>query len=180
MFDFNSLPISGGVIIAGVLWAGASVFALGPMVTDRALIRDNWLATCEADLKADIQSWRGPEPPEMPKLNCEATFGTIYGDQGRAFCDQYGNFDIPIPGLDVIRDQERRARETEARRNNRAASQAGSRCACAVSTYQAEHRLPLALYAGSGRLITPSQVKSRDAELTRALASPACAMKAEG
>ena len=181
MFDLNSLPLSGGIIVAGAFWTGASVFALGPLVTERELIRDDWFATCEADLQSDLASQRTTAPANaMPELDCNSTFGLLYGDQGEALCREYGNFSLPIPGLDALRDQERQVREAETRRINRAASQAGSRCACAASIYQSEHRLSLALYAGSGRLISPPQVRSRDAELARALSSPACTMNGEG
>lgn len=181
MFDLNSLPISGGVIVAGALWAGVSAFALGPLLSDRELIRDGWLGACEAGLQSDLAHQRATAPSNtVPEFDCNSTFGLLYGDQGQALCQEYGNFSIPIPGLDSLREQERRAHEAETRRIDRAASKAGSRCECAASVYQAQNRLPLALYAGSGRLITPPQVKSREAELTRVLASPACAMKAEG
>jgi len=181
MFDINSMPVSGGVILAGALWAGLSIFALGPVVAERELERDGWLKSCEMGLKAAIRSQRQSQTKSMvPEFDCSSTFGAIYGAQGQALCRQYGNFNLPVPGLDQLREQERRLKKAEKQRVERAASKAGSRCECAAAHYMAEERLSLAIYAGSGRLIIPSEIKNRDAELGRALATPACTKMMEG
>jgi hypothetical protein len=110
----------------------------------------------------------------MPRLDCETTFGTIYGDQGKAFCDNVGNFKIPIPGLDALRDQQDRARDAEQRRVERAAKAAPSACTCAKDVFVTSERVSVALYAASGRLITTPALANREAGLSRALNSPLC------
>ena len=174
--DFSSSPISPGVVIGAALYAVVTVFGAGPMVGEREIAKLDWPALCEADVQADMSANAAPPPVSVvAELDCNSTLGTFFGREGAAFCQNHGNFDIPIPGADAIRAQERRVHEAQERRLTRAASQAGSRCDCAASLYQAEHRVPLAIYAGSARVITPPQVRSLKSELTRALHSPHCA-----
>lgn len=172
--DFSTLPFSPLLVVVGLGYAVFSSEVSGPLMIDRELKNAGWHASCQSALEADIRTWRGPEPLSMPRLDCESTFGTIYGDQGKAFCDNVGNFKIPIPGLDAIRDQERRAREVEQRRIERAASNAPSACTCAQELFVSTERVSVALYAASGRLITTPALVNRDAGLSRALNSPLC------
>ncbi len=174
--DFGSFPISPDVVIGAGIYAVVSVYGTGQMVGGRKIAKLNWPALCEADVQAEISASAPPPPVSVvPELNCDTTFGTLFGREGKAFCQNYGNFDIPIPGANAVREQERRVREAEQRRITCAASQAGSRCDCASSVYQAENRVPLAIYAGTARVITPPQIRNLKSELTRALRSPQCA-----
>ena len=174
--SLSDFPISPGVILGAGIYMAVSVFGTGPMVGSREVAKINWPALCEADVQADISASAMPPPVSIvPELNCNSTFGTIFGREGKAFCQNYGNFDIPIPGANALREQEQRVYEAEQRRVARAVSQAGSKCECAASVYQAENRVPLAVYAGTARVITPPQVRNLKSELTRALRSPQCA-----
>lgn len=172
--DISSFPINPLAVISVAIYVAFSAKVSGPEIIDRELQRDGWYATCEAELRADIDTWHGPEPLRTPKLDCEATFGVIYGDQGKAFCDKYGNFNIPIPGLNLLEDQQRRAREAEERRIARAAANTASTCTCAQEIFTASERVAVAIYAASGRIISTSALKNREAGLSRALRSPAC------
>lgn len=152
--DFSTLPFSPLLVVVGLGYAVFSSEVSGPLMIDRELKKSGWHTSCQSALEADIRNWRGPGPLEMPRLDCESTFGTIYGDQGKAFCDNVGNFKIPIPGLDAIRDQQDRAREAEQRRIQRAASNAPSACICAQDVFVSSERISVALYAASGRFGT--------------------------
>ncbi|MGJ8629113.1 MAG: hypothetical protein ACSHXB_19300 [Sulfitobacter sp.] len=174
--DFSAFSFSANVVFGAGLYAAMSVFGTGPLVSDREIAKLDWLALCEMDVLADISaSAPPPSVSVVPELNCNTTLGTFFGREGKVFCRNHGNFDIPIPGATALREQERRVHDAEQRRITRAASQAGSRCACASSVHQAEHRVPLAIYAGSARAITPPQVRNLKSELTRTLHSQQCA-----
>lgn len=163
--DFSTLPFSPLLVVVGLGYAVFSSEVSGPLLIDRELKNSGWHASCQSSLEADIRAWRGPEPLEVPRLDCESTFGTIYADQGKAFCDNVGNFKIPIPGLDALRDQQDRAR---------AASNAPTACDCAQDVFVSSARVSVALYAASGRLITTPALANREAGLSRALNSPLC------
>jgi type IV secretion system protein VirD4 len=172
-FDTSNLPITGGTILGIGVYVVINVFGAGPFVNDRELAKMNWLVICEANLQAEISMRREPTPvPAIPELDCQSTFGLLFGRDGQDLCRNYGNFEFPIPDENALREQERRAREAEDRRIERAASQAGSRCECASAVYQAEQIIPLAIYSGSARTIIPPQVRNIQSELTRALRSP--------
>lgn len=174
--DFSNFPISPSVFLGVGVYAIINVFGVGSFVNDREMAKMNWPAICEANLQAEISARREPSlVTVIPELDCQSTFGLLFGRDGQDLCRNYGNFEIPIPGANALREQERRAREAEDRRIERAASQAGSRCECASAVYQAEQIIPLAIYSGSARMIIPSQVRNVQSELTRALRSPQCA-----
>jgi hypothetical protein len=80
-----------------------------------------------------------------------------------------------IPDVNApAREAERRAQEAEEARIRRAVAETDNICSCATSVYIEEERLSLALYAGSGRIITPESVENRETALSRALRNPAC------
>ena len=68
-------------------------------------------------------------------------------------------------------------RDAQQRRMEYAASLAGSRCECAVTTTLENRRVPLAIHAGSARLVTPPSIKLLESDLVASLNSPACARK---
>ncbi|MGH1330687.1 MAG: hypothetical protein ACRBBK_07380 [Paracoccaceae bacterium] len=174
-FDLSNSPISPSVLIGAALYAGVSFAWSGPVVSDREIAKLNWPMVCEAELAAERAATATPPPiSAVPDLNCNDTLSLLFGRDGAALCQDYGSFSIPIPGANALREQEQRVHEAEQRRMALAASRAGSRCDCASAVFQADHRLPLALYAGSARLIAPSQVRNLQSELSRALHSPQC------
>ncbi len=173
--DFSNFPISPSIFLGVGIYATVSAFGTGPFVNGRELVKMNWPAICKTNLQEAIFSQRKESPASaILNFDCQSTFGLFFGRDGKDLCRNYGNFKIPIPGVNALREQERRVREAENRRIERAASQAGSRCECASAVYQAEQIIPLAIYAGSARLIIPSQVRNIQSELNRALRSPQC------
>lgn len=174
MFDsFNQLPVSGGTLMAGALYVGASMFVTGPLVGERVIAKSGWAQTCRSELHADIETRRTP-PREMPSLDCRSIAGAFL-PQLNELCDYYGNFDFGGLASSVIQAKERAKREMEDRRLARAAAQSGSRCACAAALVSQDSAW--AIHAGSLRLITPPAIKQLNAELLQALHTPRCAEK---
>ena len=167
--DASTLPFSPTMIIAAVAIAGVSAFVTGPEIATREIARSNWGELCEAGLQADLEATRAPRQVIPNGTDCSSTLGMFYPEL-RELCYALGNPDPAAPA----REAERRAREAEEARIQRLASRSGSRCSCAESLYIEEERISLALYAASGRLITPSAVENRQAGLSRALNAPAC------
>ena len=172
--DTSNLPVSGGVVVAGLIYVGVVTFGLAPMVAKRTIERTNWDTSCKAGLQAEISEQRSP-PRIIPKTDCKSIFGSFMPELG-ALCSKYGNPDFGGPATQIIQAQERAKAEFENRRLRRIASQTTSRCECAVAIVS-EKRV-WAIYSGSFRLITPPSVSNNlNSSLERALRSPQCAMK---
>ncbi len=171
MFDNgNNLPISGGVIVAGLLYTCASIFVLGPLVAERTIENSDWGSSCRVGLKAEIETRRKPAKI-IPRMDCRSTIGIFMPELAR-LCNQYGNPDFGGPMTGILRKQERLRREAEDRRLTIAASQSGSKCSCAAALVAQDRSW--AIHAGSLRLITPPQVSNLHSELTRALNTSHC------
>ena len=176
MGEMNTLPINGRVLIAGLIYASTTVFALGPLVAERSIEKSGWNNRCQSTLRADIAARRSPQQV-IPALDCQSLaetplVGTFMPELGE-FCDYYGNPDFGGLTTDLLRAQERTQREIEERRLARAAAQTDSRCECAAAVVAQDSAW--ALHAGSLRLITPTAVKKLDTELQQALYLPRCA-----
>lgn len=170
-FDLSTLPFSPLLIIVGLGYAAVSATATGPEIVRRELEKSGWRATCQSEIQADIQATRRPDQliPRVP-------------DIGGMICSAYpelGNLCqiIPDPNAAALA-AEAQARELENARIARATSGAGAACSCAEQLFIEEQRLSVALYAASGRFLSPPVVISRDTSLTRALNSLQC--KREG
>lgn len=172
--ESNGLPISGGVLIAGLLYAGASLFISGPVVGERMIAKSDWGRQCKVVLRTELVA-RAPAPTFTPKLDCNSIFG-IFGKQGQALCRVHGNV-LKIPFADQLKAIQNQKRALQQKRLALAASKTGSRCDCAVSLTLEKRRVPLAIYAGSIRLVTPPAIKNLNSELMTALRSPQCEMK---
>jgi hypothetical protein len=165
--DASTLPISGTFILAALGYAAVSALVTGPGIAKREIENSPWQSACRAEIVADIEATRRPNQvvPQAPDL-------------GRALCTFYPELNelcYMIPDLNApAREAERRAREAEDARIRRATAETDDICSCATSVYIEEERLSLALYAGSGRLITPESVENRQGALSRALRNPAC------
>lgn len=165
--DASTLPISPFLLIAAAGYASLSILFTGPEIASREIARSDWQSLCEAGLQADIQATRRPERvlPQVP-------------DVGGMLCGAFPELSdlcrmIPDPNA-AAREAERRLREAEDARIQRAASGAATMCSCAEQVYTEDQRLSLALYAASGRLLTPPSVENREVALFRALRSPTC------
>lgn len=165
--DASTLPISPIFVIAAVVYGAVSALISGPEIASREIARSNWQAACQAALQAQIETTRRPERviPQVP-------------DVGGLLCGAFPEMAdlcamIPDPNA-AMRETERRLQEAEDARIRQASSGSADACTCAEQVYTSSERLSLALYAGSGRLITPQSVEHREAGLMRALRSPAC------
>ena len=170
--DTSGLPISGGVILAGLLYAGVSVFVTGPLVATRTIDKSDWDQSCQVNIDSTIAAQRTPKKI-IPRTDCKSLFGGFMPELGQ-LCQQYGNPDFGGGTTQLLRQQEERRQEIEKRRLAALAANSTSRCDCAVSMV-AEDR-GWAIHAGSFRLITPPSVKHLKAELQGAIQTPLCAV----
>ncbi len=169
MFDMNSLPIPGGIIVAGVTWAVISGFAIGPFVAQRSIEISDWQAICQSGLRrsAVVQA---PERQSMPDITC-GDIMNIFGNGADSFCNQGGNALFDLLKIDPLAGQKEQLRRREIARLARIAELAPSRCSCAASVVGAD-RLKWGLYAGSARLF--GGPKNLQSDLKQALYSSAC------
>ena len=180
--DLSGFSISPGVVLGAGLYAAVSFVGTGPMVGEREIARLNWPILCEAEVRAEISASATPPPVSVvPETDCASMvdsplldiFGNVTHELKR-LCHEFDNPDLGGPALRAAREQERRLQDVQEQQIARATSRASSRCECAALLYQTNNRVPLALYAGSARTITPPQVRRLTSELTRALRSPQC------
>lgn len=165
--DASTLPISPIFVIAAVGYAAVSALITGPEIATREIAKSDWQVTCQSELIAELETTRRPDQiiPQVP-------------DVGGMICSVYPELSdlcaiIPDPNAGA-RAAEQRLRAIEVERLRQATSGTANACFCAEQVYIEEQKLSLALYAASGRLVTPQSVKNRDTTLSRALHSPAC------
>ncbi len=174
-FETSALPISGGVLVAGFIYAGASLFILGPLVAERTIEASDWSQQCQAGLQAEIEATRTPEKI-IPQMDCRSTLGSFLPELAK-ICDQYGNPDFGGPASSLLRQQEKVRRAAEEKRLALTASQSTSRCDCAANVVAQDRNW--AIHAGSLRLISPPQVTRLSSELSRALQSSHCTSRSQ-
>ncbi len=170
-FDTTSLPISGSVILAGLVYVGACVFVTGPLVATRTIDKSDWNQSCPIAITRAIEAQRTPEKI-IPNTDCKSLLGGFMPELGQ-LCQQYGNPDFGGGTTQTLRRQEALRREAEENRLAAMAANSTSRCDCAASLV-AEDR-SWAIHAGSFRLITPPAVAHMRAELVGAMQTPLCA-----
>ncbi|WP_306260378.1 hypothetical protein [Pararhizobium sp. IMCC21322] len=172
MIDQNALPFGGGIMIAGILYAAFFWGVGGQTIGQRTIERSGWLPHCERvvvehahDTKPDLQ-FSAPTP------DCNAVMGMFAGQDGKALCNVVGGlFENPLASQ--IKIQNKRLVEAYTKRLENAASNANSRCTCAINV-QLQNRTLWGLYSGSFRIVIPSEIKNLNAELFTALNSPVC------
>ena len=148
------------------------MFVTGPVVGERTIARSGWDQQCKAALKAEIVA-QAPAPSFTPRLNCNAVMG-LFGTQGQALCRQYG--DRLLPFTNQLQELETRKQAFRQKRMSLAISQSKNRCDCAAALTLEQKRVPLAIYAGSIRMVSPPAIKNLKSELITALRSPRCAV----
>lgn len=175
MLDLNSLPFSGGLVAAALLWTGVSGLALGPLVAYRTIETSGWQKSCESTLHKAIAE-EAPGTQSMPSLSCDDMMG-MFIPGGEKLCRQGAGrlFDRML--TEPLAGQRQALRRRAENRRARIAKLAPSRCSCAASLVAAD-RVTWGVYAGTARLAGgPKDIHS---DLTRALHSSACAVKLEG
>ena len=174
MIDTHSLPISGSIVIAGLLYIGASVFITGPLVAKRTIDKSGWHTQCPLQLQAEIDNQRTPQK-WLPQTDCQTLFGWLTPEIS-ALCQGVGNPDFGSPEVRALKQQERHRQQLESQRLTQAAAHTGTRCQCAATLVAKD--TVWAIHAGSLRLISPPEVTQLPATLTGALNTPHCRIKA--
>lgn len=178
MFGENgTLPITGGAVLAAALYAGVSLFVTGPLIGERMVAKMDWAGQCAGNIRAEVQADQPDTSATLPRFGCNELFGLLHGDAGMRFCAKHGHVIDDNPVNRMIDKAERAKREAQQKRMDFAASRAGSRCECAVTTTLENRRVPFAIYAGTARLVTPPSIKLLSSDLTTSLNTSACAMK---
>lgn len=174
--DATGLPIGGGLALGVALYGAVAFFVAAPVIGGRIIERSNWDAQCQALIGAQLELER-PEPVFTPKLDCHSTLGQLFPGM-EAVCRKHGNPQFKLPMLDQLNELQRRKNELQEKRLALSVSQSASQCSCAVSLTIERNRTPLALYAGSVRLVASASIKDDlKHELVVALNSPRCTAK---
>lgn len=167
---------SGGLFAMGAIYALISMFVTGPLIGERMVEKLDWAAKCERLISHEIASAEDTVAP-APRFGCDDLLGTLFGREGSEFCDYYGGAFENNPITESLEAASNVQREAQQLRRELAASRAGSRCECAVTTTLEDRRVQLAIYGGSARLVTPPSIKLLGSELEVNLSSTACAME---
>lgn len=178
MFDLSSLPVSGNVLIAAVLYAGVSVYA-GQEVATRSIDKSGWHYRCERSLRSDLARQMPKASALTPKRDCESRIGRFHPELSR-LCWQYGNPDLSLPAERARQQAEAAANAARRAILADAVKDVGSRCSCASALWRREALIPLGIHAGTARMITLPGIRDREAGLARALETPLCAQMGGG
>ena len=169
--EMQSNATGGGIIVAGLLYAGMSAYGTGPLIGERMAEKMNWPKICRAHVAARLKN-AAPAPEFTPKLDCKAIMGWL-GPQGEVYCRKHGhNFRLPF--VDQIEQHQRRLREQRRQLLDQELSRSSSRCSCALTLTLERHRTSFAIHAAGARLLTPAPVKNFASELETSLADPRC------
>ncbi len=176
MFDLNSLPIPGGLLVAGLSWAVISGVVLAPIVAKRTIENTGWHQTCATNLRRSLAE-QVPQKQSSPKLSCRDAMGILVPGMAHFCNDGAGKILDRLLKFDPLAQQKEMLREREAARIGRIAANAPSRCSCAASKVGAD-RWTWGVFAGSARFLGgPDDL---NADLVQALHSPICARLGEG
>lgn len=177
MLGDSNLPVTGGVVLTALAYGAIALFVTGPLVGERMIAKSNWEEQCQSGLVRASEERAMDSLPVIPDLGCDSVFGTLFGQEGNAFCRKHGGQFGRLPFLDQLEVQKRRAEERIRRQLENASHEAQSRCSCAVAKALQDERTSLAITAGSLRLVTPRSVREFPAALQSALGSDQCKMK---
>lgn len=172
MIDLQSLPVSGGVIVAGALWAGVSAFVLGPLVVERSAEKLQWVPICEREITLEIAA-NQPVGDLKPEVSCDQALGFMSKDH-RRFFNLFG-LDQACRAVDQANAKKRELQALREKRLAQTAQRAGAQCTCAVDHLIEEKRWSVALHAGTGRLVTPSVMRDLNSSLVTSARAPHCA-----
>lgn len=177
--ETSNLPIGPATVLAIVAYVAVSLYG-GQFIAERRIALSGWIEDCASVIQAEMQARRKPRaaPPKQDQ-NCGSTIGAIF-PEARPYCDLLDNLDLGAAADRAGREAENRARALQNKRLERAAANAPSQCACAASVYRQDKMVPLAIHAGTARLVTPHAVEAMDQELRIALGSPVCGGDWEG
>lgn len=164
-------PISAGAMIAVGIHVGSSLFITGPTVAERTVRKSGWIAECERSVAKHAEAREAPVTTEFIPNMMQCTIDMRRNPLIAKYCDMADQAVLQKHRAQQALIDQRKARIAAA------ASRAGSRCECALSVSSEQDRIDWAIYAGSLRLVTPNNVRSRDARMSAALSSSSCSMK---
>jgi hypothetical protein len=171
--DPTSLPFTGSALAFGLLYAGVSLFITGPLVGERTIAKSGWADSCEIAVVRGAETGNPLLDDILPGLDCDSLFAPWFGEEGAQFCQRHGG-EFALPFVEQFQQNQRRREE---KRLSRTTDGAASRCSCAISYTLESERIPLAIHAGTLRLVTPHSIKNLSGELGAALNTSQCAMK---
>lgn len=177
--ETGNLMAGGGTFLAFALWGAISLWGTGPSIAKRTIEFSGWQQQCEKSVIKSAQRSNQPTAAPVPEFNCSQLYGNLLGRFGDAICKAGGDQALAIAMA------KKRAVYEEAERKRKAlieeaASNAGTRCQCAISSTIEKNRISYALYAGTFRIIEPVSVTNLRSELGTALGSPLCTQKGRG
>ena len=182
-FEGSGLSLSSGLLIAAGLYIGGS-FLAGQVIAKRQIEFSGWQGICEIETvdKDRAEQNVNRRPREIiPEKRCNEQLDglpPIFGDFRTVWngvCDLAGNPDLYAEARRAEEKLQREIDEIHRKRQDIVRAGAGSQCECAANEYLLTKAVPLAVNAGSLRMISLPAVSNRDAELRKAALSPACA-----
>mgnify|MGYP001801537046 CR=1 FL=1 len=159
--ETNLLNAGGGIVVAGLIYAGVSMYATGPLILDRTIQKSGWLGRCERLIKIELASQSAHHATNTPTMRCRDAVGMLGPDMGRLF--RHFGGDRACAMMDAKVAAARRLERLKREGFKAASSRARSRCDCAVSQAIDTNRSAVGLYAGSARLIRSNSIVNLDA-----------------
>ncbi|MCR9089222.1 MAG: hypothetical protein NXH97_21065 [Rhodobacteraceae bacterium] len=172
--ESSKLPIPGALLLAGLLYAAASIFA-GQLIGTRMIDKSGWHITCPEGIKAAARPER-PRRPVIKERRCSdvATFLGPFAFDAMRVCHEFN--DPVVNGAEIRAEREVRAQQErlDEARVRQAARSAASQCACAGQVYRSDRMIALGVYAGTARQISLPGVEDMQTGLEQALGTPQC------
>lgn len=175
MFGDGNLPVTGGVALTALAYGAIALFVTGPLIGERMIAKSGWEEQCQSGLVRAIEAEQRASIPVAPDLHCNSLIAPLFGAEGSRFCQRHGDFRLPF--TDQLQARKRRAEEAVRRQLEGVVAKAGSRCSCAIAKTLTDQRVPLAITAGSLRLVVPRGAADLQTGLQSALGSTQCRMK---
>lgn len=172
----DATQFSGSLFAVGASYAFLSLCVTGPLIGARMVEKLGWAAKCERLITDEIAAAQ-PHSRATPKFGCNDIFGTLFGEEGAELCAYYGDVLDNNPLTQTAEAIEEAQRGAQNLRREMAISRASTRCECAVTKTLEERRVPLAIFGGSARAVTPPSIKHLESDLTVNLNSSDCSMK---
>ncbi|MEL7281864.1 MAG: hypothetical protein AAGK79_16010 [Pseudomonadota bacterium] len=169
LFDQNTPLLGGGLALSVIAYGLFSAFVSGPEILAREAKKAQWPAQCQRMVIAELRSTQ-PTQSFQPNLDYRDVMRGVFGRDAGPLLRMME----PLGQLaDQAQAHRRKAQQMNEERLRQKAQAAGSRCGCAVAMLS-EKRVPVGLYAASGRFIQPAMFKNLTSELKSALHSPRC------
>ena len=168
--ETNTSFLSGSTALSFIAYGLFSAFVSGPELLHREALKARWPEQCVELVHQELKD-KQPSRDTMPQIDLG---GLLDGVFGRGTSGAFGDvINLVQKVIDLSNEHTNSLARANQARLNRKIEAAGSRCNCAVSMLS-EQRIPLGLYASSGRMITPSLFKNLSSSLHTSLRSMQC------